>query len=234
MQSQEIGQNGSIKPPLIYLNGSEKKVVLISGKDSKIVGEWQKKREQYLYNGDIKTESNLVSIPPQLLVIEFDHKKETKFDEGRRKALEYIDKLKGILLQDNIYFWITDHKGKSPHLRLIIKGLEYYGFEYVREYKEAFVNYLLLTIGYENSLVVVDRSLFTTEHKLIPLEHKEHWKREWKGNFEQIVFENVGGKIVEVNKKQIGDIIKDFGQSIKQESRFTRTLQLKEIDKKLL
>lgn len=212
------------------LDNLNQKIVIIFGED-KPFGRWQKERQNYLYKG-VVTNQNMREILPQELIIEFDYlnKKPSNLTEADR----FIKNIKSILIQWNAQFKITSHKGKCPHIRLMIQGLEKYSHEIRREYKSQLVRDLLGAINFKSNNLCLDFSLINTESKLISLEGMPHYKTKYKGHIEQVVFEN-DAKPIKVNTKIIRDIQSDL-ESRKTEFKFSEItpINFDTIDKKRL
>lgn len=221
IETQKKEEEYSLELKYDYLKENINKIVVVYGVQQKndqiIIPRWQKEKEKYLYQGKIKNE-NLVQIPKEMIILEFDHYNDTPLEEAKEEAKEYIQKIKGILTQKKVYFWITDHKGKSPHIRIPIKGLQYYDFEFIKEYKKQLIEKLLINIGFRGINVCLDMSLINSEYKLVSLEKKPHWKSKWKGEKEEIIFENKNGKVTEVNETTMKKIIKEFTSDLKKDN----------------
>jgi hypothetical protein len=191
-----------------YLADQLNKIVIITGtknKDGKFIGdEWKNKRDRFLYRGKIEDGKNLREILPDEVVIEFDCAKPSV--ESRAEAVRIIEEIKIRLINANKSFYITDHKGKSPHLRLRINGLSEYDFKIRAAYKKTLAHDLLNASGVIPSLVRIDDSLLTSRDKLISLEFAPHWKPEWSHNNEEVIFEHKGDQLC-VKKEKMKEVI---------------------------
>lgn len=189
---------------------------------------WRQDRDQHLYNGTITTQ-NLIQIPAEELVIEFDHLNNVALEAGQKEAQFWTDKVKAALSDLGLYFIITDHKGKSSHTRLFIEGLDSQPSEIAREYKRRFVEELLKTIGFSSDKVTLDWSLITSEEKLISIVGQAHWKAEWKGAIEQVVFENAEGSIKPMSKDAVKEIMKSLSSGTKPDNNIPQ-VKLENVD----
>lgn len=183
-----------------------------------IIPQWKQQREKFLYDGTI-TNQNLREIQENEIIIEFDFIKESnigseEFNKKRNEAEKWIEKVKEILSKWDIKFYITDHKGKSPHIRFRINGLEEYELKYIGQYKLILAKDILSEIKFNSELVQLDEGLLTSTSKLIPIEEVPHWKQKWKGAIEEIVYENKEGKVPEVRKELMDSIIKKMNSIV--------------------
>lgn len=198
-----------------FLKQSINKIVVVKGEqgidDIIKIPAWQKSRDKYLYNGNIENQ-NLRQIMSNEIIIEFDFLKD---GNHREEALKYIEKIKEILILQNINFYITDHKGKSPHIRFIVKGLENYDFNYIKSYKEKLVNEMLKSIKFSSLNLTVDNSLLNSQFKLISLENRPHWKKKYNESIEEIIFKNESDNYFIVKEEIIKKIITEHEISIK-------------------
>jgi len=194
-----------------FLKGFENKIVIVP--DQYV--QWKEEREKYLYKGEIPENSKQRSILPNEIIIEFDFKKETPIDSkeyntAKQEAKEGIQKIKDFLIKQKCYFWITNHKGKSPHIRLLIEGLENYTHNIRKEYKKTFIKQIIdSNLIYQNN-ILLDKGLITSNNKLIPLENKPHWKPKYNGNIVEVIFENNEGQKPKVNEEIIKEIEERF------------------------
>ena len=199
-----------------FLNDSLNQIVIIKGLETKEgevkVPAWQRNREKYLYTGDIE-DQNLRQIMNNEVIIEFDFIKE---GDHREEALKYIERIKKALIKEDKNFYITDHDGKSPHVRFQIKGLEGYDFNYIKSYKEKIVAQILKTIKFSSINLTVDNSLLNSEFKLISLEERPHWKQKYEGAIEKIIFKHDSKEHFIVKEEQIKKIIDEHNKSIQQ------------------
>lgn len=207
-----------------FLKNQINKIVVIHGIEeidgTKKLPARKKDRTLYLYNGTI-TNQNLREILQNELVIEFDSLKECvigsdEFKKNRTEAVEWINKLKTILINQNVQFYITDHVGKSPHIRFQIDGLQHYNKNYAGYYKLKYVEHLLKKLNFSSENLLLDRGLLTSKHKLISLEHQPHWKAKYGGQTEKIIFENSGTQL-SLNVNAMQQIIDSFDVDKKQE-----------------
>lgn len=164
---------------------------------------WKVEREKYLYDG-IKTNYKLRQVLPNEIVIEFDFKEEfiknsIRYKKAQEQAQDGINKVKEYLISNNIYFWLTDHKGKSPHIRLLIEGLENYPDDERKKYKMFFIEEILSNLMFYQNDIKYDNSLCGIH--LVSMEGKPHWKTIYKGEIEKLIFENESGEIPTLNKK---------------------------------
>lgn len=174
---------------------------------------WKQNREKYLFNGII-TNQNLREVLPNEIIIEFDHLT-NDYEKNRKDSLESIEKVKQVLIERKIFFRITDHKGKSPHIRFVIDGLENEEHHLRVLYKQMIVKELTKNIQLTNT--TLDNSLITSVSKLISLELQPHWKPEWNNEIEQVIFENKEGKIPKLNVETVLSLKKDAERNVKQD-----------------
>lgn len=194
-----------------FLEDWKDKIVVVYAQkrgDTCTFPKYQKEREKYIYKGTL-TNQNLREILPHEIIIEFDHITKD-FQQGRDEALHHIEAAKEALLKLDISFYITDHKGKSPHLRLLIHGLEEYPHEVRSEYKLQFTEVLLNGIKFKH--VELDAGLLSSKNKLIPLEGQPHWKQCYNGAIEEIIFKH-DEKPLQVNQEQLERVQKEIDNS---------------------
>jgi len=199
-----------------FLKGYEGKIVVLSSPYDK----WKQEREKYLFDGTIQDNHRLREILDKEIIIEFDHLQEweigsEQFQKARAESEKWISEIEGILTKKKKYFKETDHKGKSPHLRFYVDGLEHYPKQYAQEFKLRLVEAILKEINFKSELVELDRSLLTSDKKLISLEGKPHFKEKWKGNVEEVIYEHSSGEKYQVQKERMDEIITELNQSFK-------------------
>jgi hypothetical protein len=187
-------------------------IVTVKGKETLkkevILPQWQIKREKYLYKGHIKDE-NLRSVLANEIVIEFDHLKGADFDCTREEAIKWIENIRKLLVEWNIYFVITDHKGKSPHIRLYVCDLETVKDVNLRNtYKLSFAEDLLKEIHFCSKHLSLDSGLITSKNKLVPIAEQPHWKEKYNGAREEIIFEN-DAPLMQLNKHKLEELHKE-------------------------
>src|SRR3990167_9638742 len=192
-----------------FLRGWEGKIVVC-----RMYDEWQTRRQDFLYNGVISNQ-NLREKLPNEIILEFDHKEKLGFEEARKEAENFINRIKEVFIKNNVFFYVTDHKGKSPHIRFFVNGLEHYPNKYAREYKLRLVEDILKEIGFKSDLIELDRTLITSITKLISLEERPHFKEKYNGEIERIIFDNKEGIKPEVKKEIMEKIIADLNNSYK-------------------
>lgn len=185
------------------------KIVVIKGRQlidkSVICPPWQKQREKYLFNGTIKDE-NLREVLPGELIFEWDFPETISLEEGRKEAEKWAEKVKECFIMHGQYFRQTDHKGKSPHTRLYIDGLDELETPIRLEVKRQLAEEVLKEIGFHSEIVTLDWSLLTSEFKLVSLEGAVHWKDKWQGNKEEVLFENKIGKLSTIQPEIITEV----------------------------
>ena len=176
-----------------------------------IFSRWKQEREKYQFDGNnVLSDSRLRMVMDDEIIIEFDYKDDSieigseKFNELRKRALSYIKKIKDIFVEKGIYFYITDHKGKSPHLRFFIRGLEDYDSSLRKEYKKIIVYNILKGINFDDDELQPDESLMGTH--LLAIENKPHFKEKYNGEIERVVYANEKGKNLAVLQKIIDSI----------------------------
>jgi len=192
-----------------FLRGWEGKIIVC-----RMYDEWQTRRQDFLYNGVISNQ-NLREKLPNEIILEFDHKEKLGFEEARKEAENFINRIKEVFIKNNVFFYVTDHKGKSPHIRFFVNGLEHYPNKYAREYKLRLVEDILKEIGFKSDLIELDRTLITSITKLISLEERPHFKEKYNGEIERIIFDNKEGIKPEVKKEIMEKIIADLNNSYK-------------------
>lgn len=201
-----------------FLKGYEGQIVVCRFGDK-----WKEERKNHLYNGRI-TNQNVREILDKELVIEFDFLQDweigsEQFKEARENAEKWISEIEGVLKEQNKHFKETDHKGKSPHIRFFVEGLEHYPKQYAQQYKLKLVEAILENIGFKSEMVELDRSLLTSDKKLVSLEGKPHFKPKWKGNVEEVVYEHSKGEKYQVQKERMDEIITEINQSLKTDNK---------------
>lgn len=153
---------------------------------------WGQEREKFLFKEFSGQE--LRSVLPHEIIMEFDFIKDfvdkDKILMAKKEALYYINKVKKNLISKNIKFYITSHKGKSPHLRLKVEALENEDDKTRIAFKKDFCKQILQEINFDSELVILDYSLINTANKIIPFEEQPHFKPKYKGNKEAIIFIN--------------------------------------------
>jgi len=201
-----------------FLNGYEGKIAVVRGTEkidgTVIIPQWVNEREKHLFNGKISNQNLREKLPTEI-DLELDHNEGADFFEARKEADDWVNKIRDEMIKRNVYFYITDHKGKSPHIRLFIEGLEHNPLRYVSEYKLRLVTNLLEAIKFKPKLVQLDVGLITSHRKLISLEGVPHWKEKWNGEPEKIIFENIKGKKPTVKTEIMETIITDLNRSYK-------------------
>src|SRR3990167_438279 len=180
-----------------FLRGWEGKIIVC-----RMYDEWQTRRQDFLYNGVISNQ-NLREKLPNEIILEFDHKEKLGFEEARKEAENFINRIKEVFIKNNVFFYVTDHKGKSPHIRFFVNGLEHYPNKYAREYKLRLVEDILKEIGFKSDLIELDRTLITSITKLISLEERPHFKEKYNGEIERIIFDNKEGSISKIEVKDV-------------------------------
>lgn len=125
--------------------------------------QWKKKRKQHLYMGMLHEEARLRDVLRNEIVIEFDH-----VNNGTGKKM--IAAVKRNLSRDRITHEVYDHEGKSPHIHVLVKGLEKLTPEHRKHYKKSFID-KYVPLAYKT---YVDTTL-CGEH-LVALEYRPHFK----------------------------------------------------------
>ena len=190
------------------------KIITINGIGNE---KWVKEREKYLYTGKAK---KLREVLKEELVIEFDHifikpKPDSKpvkskpgsieFNDARNEAIGWINAVKLQFDEGEICYHTCDHKGRSPHFRTKILGLEEYPTEVRSQYKLRLAKEILKAINFKSKKVELDESLICSFPKLVSMELQNHFKPEWKDNLEEIT--RVGpGHYMEVKSSIIKEI----------------------------
>lgn len=196
-----------------FLHNYIGKIVILRGtqtlSEAVNMPKWKEKRSQFLYKGKI-TDQNLREILPEEVIIEFDKVAEVEDSVARQESEKYMDQVKNYCISQNYNFKITDHKGISPHLRIIFNGLQYHDFQYIREYKLRTLQIISNNIDFQSNIIEFDYSLINTEHKLISLEHQPHWKQKYGGAIEEVVYEKSDGIIPEIDVDEMQLIQQDF------------------------
>jgi len=148
---------------------------------------WKQKRDDYLYNGK-PTTKRLRNILPNEIILEFDftEKGNDNYDKAKEHAERWHKHSREYLDKHKIGYHVTDHDGKSPHIRFQIYGLDILP-SYVRSiYKEKFVGKLLKEIGFKSELVLPDRGLLIKPNSLISMEYQPHFKTKYNDAIEEI------------------------------------------------
>lgn len=212
-----------------FLEEYKGKIVVLASPYEK----WRQEREKFLYTGTIKNSHRLREILDKEIIIEFDHLQDwdmnsEEFKKARAESEKWVNLIKKVLVKQGIYFKITDHKGKSPHIRFYVNELENYPKKCLHEYKLRLVEALLKEIKFNSKIVELDRSLLVSDKKLISLEGKPHFKPKWRGNIEEVVFENTKGNKCNVQKERMEEIQKDFATDNKEVN--TDPVKINDID----
>lgn len=192
--------------------------------------EWKNSREMFLYDGTLNNKK-LRNILPNEVILEFDFSEEGKSSPGlaKKEAQRWHEKAVAYIKTLNIGFHITDHNGKSPHIRLQIYGLDILP-DYVRSiYKERFVGGVLQHIRFDSKLILPDRGLLIKSNSLVSMELQPHFKPEHNNNIEQITY--IHQKPLLLPKPQQ---IKDIEQSFKSEIKELPQTSVNDIDKEKL
>lgn len=166
---------------------------------------WQQEREKHVFKGNYKNQ-NVREILPNEIIIEFDEIGKNSLEDVRKESNKWIEKVRSWLIENNYSFYITDHKGKSPHIRLQIGGLENKPHDFRKKYKYNFVDHILESIKFSSEILMLDTSLLNTKNKLISLELQPHFKQKYGGNKEDIFYFS---ETIKVNK-----VIKEIYDSI--------------------
>lgn len=215
-----------------YLKEFEGNIVIIYGEETEegklYFPQWQKNRQQYLYKGEVRQE-NLREILPNEVVIEFDHKNEyyvqsQEFKSLKNEAIQYIEKIKNLLIEQNINFHVTDHNGKSPHIRFKIKQLETCEHEIRGEYKKRMCDDILKKILFNSQGLSIDYSLLLSKNKLIGIENQPHWKKVYKGYKEEITFIKEDGRDLQTNIQDIISLTKELESCKKKDNELNKEL----------
>jgi len=191
---------------------------------------WKQKREDYLYNGDFGTK-RLRNILPNEVILEFDftEKGNDQFIKAKIEAKQWHEKAKNYIKTLNIGFHVTDHDGKSPHIRFQVYGLDILP-KYVRiVYKEKLVNEILKEISFKSELVSPDRGLITKSNCLVSLEEQPHFKGKYDDAIEEITHIEDKSYFIP-NPKEI----KTIQDSFKNESKPATTINIKDVHQKKL
>lgn len=192
------------------LRGREKQVIIMEV-HGKFNNKWSQDREKFLYKGSINME-NLRSIFPEEIIIEFDHKEKEpgySFEKARDEAIAWIRKIQAIFQKNEHWYYITDHKGKSPHFRTQVDGLQEQPHEIRSRYKKRLAEMVLNAIRFDSKFLNPDWGLLTKETALIPVETAPHWKPEYKNNIEEIICE-FKGKRLKLTEEDIDNIKKEI------------------------
>lgn len=183
------------------------KIVVVSATNGIIQGKWKEDREKHLYTGILSGQS-LREIYPDEIILEFDGKSQAQLEQIRQEAQFYVEKVKNELITAKINFHVTSHNGKSPHIRFSIVGLEKYDFGVRKKYKSKIAHQILKKIQYNSEYTKLDESLHNTEHKLISIEGAPHWKSEWNGNIEEIIFQVSDQKDMEIDLEIMEEMLR--------------------------
>jgi hypothetical protein len=181
-----------------YLRPYIGKIVLVTARDSKFASKWQKERESHLITeSDIEilphTQQNLREILPNEIIIEFDlPDKSTPKHIYQPESQKWVDAICTYLEQQNISYTRTSHNGKSDHIRMYIEGLELLPPRVIREYKRELTQQILNDVKFKSKIIEPDWSFCVANNRLVPLEHKPHWKAEHEGAVERIVKKFIG------------------------------------------
>jgi hypothetical protein len=167
---------------------------------------WKHERESYLYDGDLRGK-NMREILPNEILIEFDRRPGINVRDSRirNEAVYWITQIKDKLESHRKFFYVTDHSGKSPHLRTLIDGLDKYNPEQRAEYKKMFVMDLLHDINFSPELITLDHSFFTDKPMIIPLENAIHWKKKY--NTREIIIYINNHPHMRVQKEKMSDVL---------------------------
>lgn len=198
-----------------YLKKERGQIVTVNGKWATEL--WQQNRNDYLYDGD--TLKKLREVCKDELVIEFDHKNKPgvgtpEFNAAKEEAIKINQLIAEEFDKKHYKYHITDHDGRSPHLRTRIVGLDAYPAEVRAKYKKELVDEIFRHIGFKLELVEVDDTLLMAYPKLVSSELQPHFKPEWAGKIERIVKIGVG-EFIEVDKQHAEDILDSLWVEVK-------------------
>jgi hypothetical protein len=187
---------------------------------------WKQKRADYLYKGELGTK-RLRNILPNEIILEFDftEKGNDNYDQAQKHAQKWHKEAKSYLQKLNIGFHVTDHGGKSPHIRFQVYGLDILP-SYVRSlYKEKFVGRLLKEIDFRSDLVLPDRGLLIKPNSLVSLEFQPHFKSKYNNAIEEITHIEHRPQLI----PQPNEIL-TIQESFKKESKPTINIKLKDVN----
>lgn len=129
---------------------------------------WKRQRDAWLYH-HYDPRLRLREVLPQEVVIEFDgYASDLDVDALREEAEGLAMRTCDNLDRDRVRYIVFDHGGKSPHIHVLIDGLQDLDPAARKQYKEAFVR------KYAAEPAKADLSL-CGEH-LIATEYALHWK----------------------------------------------------------
>lgn len=186
------------------------KCVIVNGRDTTFP-RWQNERQKYVCTGEHKGQ-NVREILPNEIIIEFDEIGENPISKVQEQSNKWIELLKSWLEQKGFSFYVTNHGGKSSHIRFQLQGLENYEPELRKQYKLRLVKRILEEIGFKSNLVKLDESLIATKNKLLSLELQPHFKTKYNGAKEDIIYIH-DDKVNQFDKELLEEITREQHKS---------------------
>lgn len=130
---------------------------------------------------------NLLEIPKNLIVLEYDENTKEKEEADRRHStkeqrLAWIEEVKKKLEKEGIAYNLFDHQGKCPHIHIALNAVA------SPEHKKAIAFYY----APKESRDFMDISLLVSKRKLFPVPFAPHWKY---GTIKKLIKKFEGNKV---------------------------------------